>query len=188
MVGIAIAVIAVTIIAGVNFVVMDMMSYTATGSEMLTPAGAVVGRALVVYDPGVSGAAKGAAVKIAGDLRSKGYTVDLAGVRSEAAGNVSGYGIIAVGGPIYGGVTSKSITAYLKALTPPKDTKVGIFATGGLSFNNTIPWYEQDKMTISEEVSGIWHDSSFNNTPIIKVIQGDKADKDCTDFVSALVE
>ncbi len=46
------------------FLYMDVMSYTATGSETLNPAGASAGRALVVYDPGVSGAAKNAAVKM----------------------------------------------------------------------------------------------------------------------------
>jgi hypothetical protein len=38
-----------------GFVFYDVMSYTATDSETLNPAGNVVETALVVYDPGISG-------------------------------------------------------------------------------------------------------------------------------------
>ena len=177
----------VAVMAGIWFTVLDVMSYTATGSKILSPAGSPVGNALVVYDPGISGAAKNAALTIAGDLQSKGYTVDLAGVKSSTVGNVSGYNIIVAGGPTYGGVTSRSITAFLKALTPPKAATIGVFATGGFSFNNTIPWYEQDNITISKEVSGIWNDSSLNNKVAIRVIRGNESYRDCTDFVSKLL-
>jgi flavodoxin len=185
--GLVIILIIIVIVVGVNFVALDVMSNTATGSEILNPAGVSVGRALVVYNPGISGAAKNAAITIANDLRSKGYTVDLAGVKSQAAGNVSSYNIIVAGGPTYGGATSKSITAFLKALTPPKNASLGIFATGGFSWNNTIPWYEQDNKSITEEVIGLWGDSPLYNTPTIKVIRGDEADNDCADFVSTLM-
>ena len=38
---------------------LDLAAYTATGSQTLTPTGISVGKALVVYDPGLSGTAKG---------------------------------------------------------------------------------------------------------------------------------
>lgn len=82
-----------------GFVFMDGMSYTATGSQTLNPSGTVTGNALVVYDHGVSGQAKNFAAAVAGDLRDKGYQVVLAGVRSTAASDVAGYGVIVTGGP-----------------------------------------------------------------------------------------
>ncbi|HMK45426.1 MAG TPA: hypothetical protein VK436_02265 [Methanocella sp.] len=185
--GIAIVLIVIAVMGGMIFVSMDIMSHLATGNETLSPAGTPTGRALVVYDPGVSGAAKSAAVQIARNLQSKGYTIDLAGVNSESAGNTYGYDVIAVGGPTYGGVPSRSITAFLKALKPTDDAKVGVFATGGFTWNRTAPWYEQDKISITEGVSGIWEDSSLSNPVAIEVIRGDKVDRDSSDFVAAML-
>ena len=52
-----ILIIAVAIVA-MGFIFLDAMSYTATGSETLSPAGNITGNALVVYDPGISGYSK----------------------------------------------------------------------------------------------------------------------------------
>jgi len=183
----AIVLIGVIAVAGILFVTLDVMSNTATGSETLSPTGTPIGRALVVYDPGVSGAARSAAAAIAEDLRSKGYVVDLAGVKSESAGNVSGSNIIAVGGPTYGGVPSRSITAFLKALKPPEDAKVGVFATGGFTWNRTTPWYEQDKISITDKISGMREESSLSNPVAIEVVRGDEVDRDSSDFVAAML-
>jgi hypothetical protein len=137
-VGIVLIVAAAAIVAGSLFC-GDIMSYTDTGSQVLNPAGAPVGKALVVYNPGVSGAAKNAAVTIAGDLQSKGYIVNLAGIRSTAAANVSGYDVIIAGGPMYFGKVSNSVDAYLKALQLQKKVTLGAFATTGSDkFNDTI--------------------------------------------------
>ena len=78
---------------------MDLAAYTATGSRTLTPAGTSIGKALVAYDPGLSGTAKGVANKIASDLQASGYTVTLAGIKSSAAAQTSDYGVIVAGGP-----------------------------------------------------------------------------------------
>ena len=53
--------------------------------QTLTPTGTSIGKAIVIYDPGLSGTAKGVADKIAADLQAKSYTVTLAGVKSSAA-------------------------------------------------------------------------------------------------------
>lgn len=57
----------------------------------------------MIYDPGMSGNAKGVVDKVAGDLQEKWYTVTLARVKSSAAGTTTGYNIIVVGGPVYAG-------------------------------------------------------------------------------------
>jgi hypothetical protein len=132
--GIGLAVVLVALVAFVAFMVYvgsDALSSNATGSELIKPDGATTGKALVVYNPGLSGAPKDAATKIANDLRARGYEVMLAGVKSTAAANVSGYDVIVAGGPIYGGKVSPSIESYLRALVPPDNAKVGAFAIGG---------------------------------------------------------
>ena len=86
---IILAIFAALIIIVVAFgaiILLDVAAYTATGSQTLTPTGASVGKAIVIYDPGLSGTAKGVADKVANDLQAKGYTVTLAGVKSSAAG------------------------------------------------------------------------------------------------------
>lgn len=113
-----------------GFVTYDVMSYTATSSEKLNPAGTEVGKALVVYDPGISGQAKNAAEEIAKNLQQKGYTVELAGISNTEAKNTSRYDIIIVGGPIYAGKASKSVESYLSDLKPSSGAKVAVFATG----------------------------------------------------------
>ena len=100
--GIVLVIVAAGIAAGALFC-GDIMSYTATGSNTLSPAGTQVGKALVVYNPGLSGAAKDAAEKIREDFQSKGYAVTLAGIKSSKAANISGYDVIVAGGPMYFG-------------------------------------------------------------------------------------
>lgn len=128
---VAVAVLAIAAFAGcLLYVGSDALSSRATDSETLTPAGTAIGKALVVYNPALMGAPKAAASKIAADLQDKGYEVCLAGISSPAAKNVSGYDVIVVGGPVYGGVVSSSVQSYLKALAPPESAKIGAFASG----------------------------------------------------------
>ena len=112
----AVLIIIAVLLAGIVF--LDVAAYTATGSETLSPTGTSVGKALVVYDPGLSGAAKDVASKIANGLQSKGYTVDFTGIKSGVATNPSGYNIIVVGGPIYAGSPTSSVKAFLNSLNP----------------------------------------------------------------------
>ena len=132
-VGITFVMMAIVLVAFVAFMVYvgsDTLSSRATGSELLKPDGTVTGKALVVYNPGLTGAPKDAAAQIASDLQARGYEVTLAGVSSEAAANASGYDVIVAGGPIYGGKVSPSIEKYLQMLTPPATAKIGAFAIG----------------------------------------------------------
>ena len=72
---IILAIFAVLIIIVVAFgaiILLDVAAYTATGSQTLTPTGASIGKAIVIYDPGLSGTSKGVADKVASDLQEKG--------------------------------------------------------------------------------------------------------------------
>jgi hypothetical protein len=95
--GIGLITVFVVALAAMGFVFFDVMSYTATGSENLNPDGSSNGNALVVYDPGISGASKDIAMTIGKKLQSRGYTVRIAGIRSPVALNTSDYEYISVG-------------------------------------------------------------------------------------------
>ena len=127
----ALVAVLVAFIVFMVYVGSDTLSSRATGSEVLNPDGVATGKALVVYNPGLSGAPREASTQIANDLKAMGYEVTLAGVKSAAAANVSGYGVIVAGGPIYGGKVSPSIETYLRELSPPANARVGAFAIGG---------------------------------------------------------
>jgi hypothetical protein len=170
-IGIIIGLVILTFLV-INF---DLASMLATGSETLTPTGISVGRALVVYSPGLSGAAKESAAKIAGDLKNKGYTVVLAGVKSSATGSGDDYDVVIVGGPVYFGKLSSSTGDYLGRLTMKNGAKLGIFGTTGGS-----QYMDVDFKSVSEQVSSL---KSGANVPV-KLILTSEVDADCADLVS----
>lgn len=171
---IVIVVVLVSLFAALIF---DLTSYEATGSETLNPTGASVGRALVVYDPGFSGAASRDAGKIADDLQADNYTVVLAGVRSGAAGNVSGYSVIVAGGPMYFGRVSSSIDGFLT--TVQNNAKLGVFGSTGSS-----SYVESDFTSLQTQVASATH----NANAVVKLIRDGNETNDCADLVSELVQ
>ena len=84
---------------GLSVTFLDVAAYTATGWQTLSPSSAgAQAKALVVYDPGLTGAPKNFAAKVATDLQTNGFTVNLAGIKSDAAtANPTQYSIIVVG-------------------------------------------------------------------------------------------
>ena len=163
----------VSAFAAISF---DLSSLEATGAETLNPTSTLVGRALVVYSPGFSGAAKQDATRIANDLQAKGYTVVIAGVRSKAAGNNSGYEIIVAGGPMYWGQVSSSIDGYLK--TMPNNAKLGVFGSTGSS-----TMAQSDYTSLKQQVAS---DTQNGNIAVKLILDGNETN-DCEDLVSALV-
>ncbi len=53
------AIIIIAVVAFGAIILLDVAAYTATGSKTLTPDGTSAGKAIVIYDPGLSGTAKG---------------------------------------------------------------------------------------------------------------------------------
>jgi flavodoxin len=181
-VGIIIVVAVAGIAAGVLFC-GDIMSYTGPGSKILSPAGNSVGKALVVFNPGLSGEARKAAENIAGDLQSKGYTVNLAGIKSADAANIAGYDVVVAGGPMYWGRVCNSVDAYLKALQPQNGVKLGVFGTTGWSEFN-----DGDIASFGKQVAACPCNGTLNKVPVTKTIRnGDYTSIDCADFVSAVL-
>lgn len=161
-------------------VFLDVAAYTATGSKVLTPTGTSAGKAIVVYDPGLSGAAKGVADKIASDLQSSGYTVTLAGIKSSAAGSTTGYGVIVVGGPTYAGSLTLSVKDYLDKLKPDQGAKVGVFGSGQ---GSTTP---SDVSMLKNSVPALKDNGALSQATVVKIGQSENLDTRASDFVSQL--
>jgi flavodoxin len=182
---IILAIFAVLIIIGVvlaGIVLLDVASYTATGSETHPASGTSVGNALVVYDPGLSGNTKNVATKISDDLQAQGYTVTFAGIKSTAAGNISDYSVIVVGGPIYAGSPTSSVKAFLTSLNPAQGVKVGVFGSGqGAQDTN-------DTTLVAKEVAGLPSDSTLNITAVAKIGEKEDPTARSTDFVAQLLK
>jgi flavodoxin len=178
---ISIIVLIVAVFGVMGLVIFDVMSYTATGSEKLSPNGTAAGTALVVYDPGFSGQAQKVATTIAQDLEKKGYEVELAGISSSAAKNNSNYDIIVVGGPVYAGNVSSSVQTFLNALKPSNGTKVAAFVTG------SDPDVAKDPELLLKQAAPLAENSTMNITAVMKVVPADDISKKCAAFVEAIL-
>ncbi|MGA2683158.1 MAG: hypothetical protein ABSF44_15330 [Candidatus Bathyarchaeia archaeon] len=168
-------VIVVATLVGIAVCFSDVAAYTATGSKTLQPHGTSVGKALVAYDPGLSGASHSIAIKIAGDLQAKGYTVNLAGIKSSAAAHTSGYSVIVVGGPIYGGKPTSSVDGFLSKLNPDQGTRVGVFGSG--SFGGP-----------TGKVVLLPKNSNLTITFSTKILSSDIQSVRCQEFVNQLLK
>ncbi len=180
---IILAVFAVLIIAGVasfSLVIFDVAGNFATGTQPL-PNGAAIGKAIVVYDPGLSGGAKDTATKIGYNLQEKGYDVTLAGVKSSTAADLTGYDVIVVGGPIYAGKPASTIKSYLNSLSPPSNAKVGVFGYGSVTVDNS------NSTAVTQDVANLPSTSTLTFNAVVKVVSGSGVDAACQDFVNRLV-
>jgi flavodoxin len=179
---IILAIFAVLIIIVVSFgaiIFLDVAAYTATGTQTLTPTGTSVGKALVIYDPGLSGTAKTVANQIASNLQTQKYTVTLAGIKSSVAANAAGYSIIVVGGPVYAGSLTSSVKGTLSNLTPDQGAKVGIFGSGqGATTPEDVTQLTQSIPTNS--------DSHLQNAVVVKIGQPEDLNTRAQDFVNQL--
>jgi flavodoxin len=161
---------------------LDVAAYTATGYSNLTPTGTSVGKAVVIYDPGLSGAAKGVADKVASDLQAQGYNVTLAGIKSSAAANTANYGIIVIGGPIYAGSPTTSVKDCLSNLNPTQGVKVGVFGSGQ---GATTP---SDVQMIRDALASLKDGNSLSNAVIVKIGQSEDLNVRAADFATQLLK
>ena len=143
---------------GLSVVFIHAAPSAATSSQSLTPTsypvGPAPGYALVVYDPGSTGAAKSIADEMASDLQAQGYFVNLAGIDSTMAkADASQYQVIVVGGPIDNGKASSSVQSFLNKLTPAKGTQIGVFGVGSSDTpNNEIAPLPSGSSLIIKEI------------------------------------
>lgn len=178
-IGITIILVIIIALGAITFISYDMGNRAAV-SETLNPNGTTVGNALVVYDPSITGNTKNVASLIAGNLQAKGYKVDLVGIKNPKAENTSGYDVIVVGGPIYGGNTSDAVKKYLKILKPVEGTKIGVFATGDP--------HTTDKAQIKKQIAPIPENSALQINAVMTVSMNDDKTKKCIVFVDDLLK
>ena len=177
---VSVSILLIVMVVAFGLVILDVAGAFATGTNTL-PNGAAIGTALVVYDPGLSGGAKDAATKIGYNLQSEGYTVVLAGVKSSTAANVTGYEVVVVGGPIYGGQASNTVRGYLSDLDSAAGTKVGVFGFGSVRIDDS------DLVSVMNEVAPLPSSSSLSIDAVAKIVSGNSMDKQCADFVTELL-
>lgn len=173
-------IIIIFVIIGAIFL-LDLVAYTATGTQTLTPSGASMGTALVLYDPGLSGASTRVAEKVAAELQSQGLTVTLAGIKSSAASSTAGYNVIVVGGPIYAGVPTASVKDALTNLKPDANTTVGVFGSG------QGPTSAEDIAQIRGGVVALQNGGALSDAVVVKVGETEDLDARAADFVDQLV-
>lgn len=178
-IGIGIILVVVMALGAVAFISYDIGN-RATVSETLNPNGTMVGNALVVYDPSITENTKNVAGIIAGDLQAKGYKVDLVGIKNPKAENTSGYNVIVVGGPIYGGNTGDSVKTYMETLKTAESTKIGVFATGD---PHTI-----DEAQIKKHIVHIPGNSTLQINTVMAVAMNEDKTKKCVIFVDNLLK
>ena len=181
---IVLAVFFVLVIVGISLIAVvigDVAGNLATGTHPL-PNGAATGKAIVVYDPGLTGGAKDAATKIGYNLQTAGYDVLLAGVKSTAAGNLTGYSVVVVGGPIYAGKPASTVQTYLNNLQPQANAKVGAFGFGSVKIDNS------NSTDVMQDVAPLPNGSQVTFNAVLKVTSSDNVNNLCSEFVTALLK
>lgn len=161
---------------------LDLASYTATGSQTLMPTGESVGTALVLYDPGLSGASTRVAEKVAAALQVQGLTVTLAGIKSSAAANTAGYDVIVVGGPIYAGGPTLSVKDALNSIsTDSGSATVGVFGSGQ---GESSP---EDIAQIRSAVPALSSGGALSEAVVLKIGETEDLDARASEFVNQLL-
>ncbi len=169
------------IVAFGAIIFLDLSAYVSAGSQTLSPSGTSLGNALVVYDAGLSGAAKSVADKVASELQDKGYAVTLAGVKSSNAANVAGKKILVAGGPVYAGGLTSSIKDFLNSLMPDSGAKIGVFGSG------SGPQEDADIAQIKSSVTSLQTGNVLQNAVIVKIGSGEDLNSRSADFVNRLL-
>lgn len=160
---------------------LDIAAYTGPASKTLTPTGASIGNALVVYDPGLSANSKNVANQVASDLQVQNFTVTLAGIKSSAASNTAGYKIIVAGGPIYAGSPTSSVKDFLNNLKADAGAKVGVFGSGQ---GSTTP---SDVAAIKDAVTAL-KSGDLQNAVVVKIGEKEDLTTRAQDFVTQLTQ
>jgi flavodoxin len=161
-------------------VFLDVAAYTATGSQTLPATGSQMGTALVLYDPGLSGASTKVATQVANDLQSQGLTVTLAGIKSSAAAETSRYDVIVVGGPVYAGGVTASVKDAVNNL-PANSAAVGVYGSGQ---GATTP---DDVAQIKNSVVALQSGGAQSDAVVVKIGETEDLNARAGDFVNQLL-
>lgn len=108
---------------------LDLTSYLATDRMTMGPED-VARKALIVYDPGITGTAKKSALWMGNDLATRGYNVTVAGVRSQGAENATEYSPVVLVAPAYAWGLPGTAKAYAGSACLDGGAILGIYSIG----------------------------------------------------------
>jgi hypothetical protein len=119
------------ILAAIGGAVMalDLTSYMATDRTTIGPEDAAR-KALIVYDPGITGTAKKSALWMGNDLATRGYNVTVAGVRSRGAENATEYSPVVLVAPAYAWGLPGTAKDYARSAQINGSAILGIYSIG----------------------------------------------------------
>ena len=159
---------------------LDLAAYTANSVENLSQIGTPIGTAVVLYDPGLSGASTKVAQQVAADLQTKNFTVTLAGIKSGVASNTTSYEVIVIGGPIYAGAPTASVKDELSTLKQDAATRVGVFGSGQGATTS------EDVAQIKNAVPALKSGGALSNAVVVKIGESEDIAVRAADFVTQL--
>jgi len=120
----SIAFLALAVLPNIN---KDVVS----GIDVINPSGSKT--ALVVYQPGYTGFPKDISYAFADGLASTGWRVEITTASSQAPSDLSGYSLLVLGFPVYGGKPGDPILRYINRTSDLNGINTVIIALDGLN-------------------------------------------------------
>jgi flavorubredoxin len=120
----SIAFLALAVLPNIN---KDVVS----GIDVINPSGSKT--ALVVYQPGYTGFPKDISYAFADGLASAGWRVEITTASSQAPSDLSGYSLLVLGFPVYGGKPGDPIVRYINRTSDLNGIRTVIIALDGLN-------------------------------------------------------
>jgi len=104
-------------------------------SKVLAGPDASAPKALVVYQPTISGTGKTIAEQLAAGLQAAGYEVTIAYPTAKLSADISAYSVVIFGSSVYAGQPSSALSKYMNRIADYSGKKVAIYSIG--SADNT---------------------------------------------------
>jgi flavorubredoxin len=111
--------------------------------------------ALIVYQPGFSSFPRDAVYAFAEGLASSGWRVEITTASSEAPSDLSGYSLLTLAYPVYGGAVGTAIVNYVNRISDFNGIDTVIIACAGGDSGESIDPLKQQV----QDANGIFHDS-----------------------------
>ncbi|TGQ32421.1 hypothetical protein [Mesorhizobium sp. M00.F.Ca.ET.216.01.1.1] len=142
--GLLIAVAIIVVIAGGSFtwLVWRLNEETVTPLTVSNPDG-TAGKALVVYQPGLSSFPKRVTEAFSEGLVASGWQVSTTTASSKAPAAVAGYDLIILSSPVYGGAPGKPLARYIERVADFGRKPVVVLLTGAGDVEPAIKLTEQ---------------------------------------------
>jgi menaquinone-dependent protoporphyrinogen IX oxidase len=146
-----------TVLLAIGWIIGFIASFSATGAITEKQTSDPKGKALIVYEPGATKQTIKSVEEVGDLLLEKGYVVTLAGIRSEAARDTSGYNLLLIGTPTYLGRPTGLVRKYVKNIRPASGQVFGFYAIGtkGAPAVGLVPKVFLEAMKKPMEDSGI---------------------------------